>query len=197
MNTEHQQIRLWPEWLPNAGCDAPANAPHDCDALRLPFAPAHLPVQPKRPLLLTRADSISESGVIAEPFFNQRHQLRLLLTFPSGVTPIVNGERSLHRVVLQTGDVFQWTTGLAFQMAIFNKPRIGRPTEDQVGKPCPVCRVPITKDSTCFTCACGAVLHCEADEVNGLQCAPLCSECPRCRKPIVLEEGYDHTPSHE
>jgi len=142
-------------------------------------------------------DDGTGDGVLVEPFFNQRKQLKLLATFPFGADARVNGEPAPRRAVLEVGDVVQWAAGVAFHVTVFNRPRVGPPPADLVGKACPICQVPFPPDTTTYTCACGCVFHCEADEKDGLQCAQLRGECPRCRRPVVLEPGYAFIPGNE
>ena len=167
-------------------------------ALRLPFRPTVLADDlPASPALVAPGRSGATPGVLVEPFFNPRKQLRLLAWFPEAADPQVNGEPAPRWVVLAPGDFFQWAPGHSFRVALFNKPQIGPPPVSVLGKSCPVCRVPFAATSTCVACLCGVVLHCEPDEKEGLQCAQMRRECPVCRRPIVLTEGYVNPPNHE
>ena len=138
------------------------------------------------------------AAVLLEPILNQRRQLRLLASFSEQVFPSVNGEPAPRRVVLAAGDYFNWAPGGGgFHVVLFNKPQIGPPSASVLGKPCPVCRVPFIVATRSVACLCGVVLHCEEDAKDGLQCAQLRRECPACKRPIVLTEGYVSPPNDE
>ena len=128
-------------------------------------------------------------GVMIEPVLNQSKQARLLARFPEASDPRVNGEAAPCWVVLAPGDVFTWSHGPSFRVALFNKPQVGPPPAHVIGKPCPVCRVPFSSAATTVACLCGIVLHCEPDAKEGLQCAQLRRECPVCKRSLVLTEG--------
>ncbi len=193
--TNHQEIHLWPEAYSGVGGEAGDSG-----------SPQPMAMAPGPTVLTARSGGLQPmaanaeadaDGVVVEPFRNARHQPRLLVSFPAATDPLVNGEPALHRVVLKLGDAFQWTPELTVHVTVFRRPLLGGPPEAQLGKPCPICRVPFAAEATCYTCACGAVFHCEADAEGGLQCAQLSGECPRCRRPVVLEEAYDYTPSQD
>jgi hypothetical protein len=147
----------------------------------------------------TRAQCRNRSSTDAtlEPFINSHRQPRILATFPANSRPHLNGEPAPRIVVLRAGDQIQWEEGVAFQVAIYNRPHLGPPPPALVNKPCPVCRVPLAAMSTCILCSCGVALHCEADEESGLQCAQLRRSCPVCTRPLALTEGYASPAPHE
>ncbi len=195
VRTCRQEIHLWPEAYPGVGGEAAdAGTPRP---MTVAPGPTVLTARPGGLQSIAASAAVDADGVLVEPFRNARHQPRLLVNFPAAVDPLVNGEPALHRVVLKLGDAFQWTPGLTVHVTVFRRPLLGTPPGAQLGRPCPICRVPLAAEASCYTCACGAVFHCEADAEVGLQCAQLSGECPRCRRPIVLEEAYDYTPSQD
>jgi hypothetical protein len=140
----------------------------------------------------------SARSVQLEPFWNEQQQLRLFACFSEGVWPVVNGEVVSRVAVMAPGDEFSWRPGgLAFRVALYVRPRLGPPPKNVLGKPCPVCRVPFVQITTCFTCGCGAVTHCEGPGAQKLQCALLTQTCPVCRRPVVLVEGYEGGVGHD
>lgn len=185
-----QEIHLWPEPAAAGGAAAPRWAP-----LRMPAGVRHLAARPAGVLILAASAEAPEEGVMVETYRNARQQLRLLARFPRATEPMVNGEPAPRRVVLKPGDAVQWFTGLVVHVTVFQHPQLGAPPAAQLGKPCPICRVPFAPGTTCYTCACGVVFHCEAGVGGGLQCAQWSKECPRCKRPVVLEEAYDYQPS--
>lgn len=142
-----------------------------------------------QPAALT-AGKAPDSAALVEPVPDPSNRLGLLVHFPEGSTPTVNGEPGLSWALLAPGDMFQWHGGDTFRVLLFNKPLIGPPAKAAVGKRCPICRVPITEGTTTVTCLCGAVIHCEPDGPEALQCAQLSSACPVCHRPVALTEGY-------
>jgi hypothetical protein len=171
----------------------PAQAP-----LKLPDAAAHLALGANGAALTALPDhGQPASGVIVEPVRGPRHQRRLLVTFIHEPDPRVNGELAPPFALLKPGDFFQWAPGLGFRVAVLAKPEVGPPPPALVGRPCPVCRVPFVAESTCFTCACGVVVHVEPDGPEALQCAQLSGACPHCRQPFVLTEAHVGLPNDE
>ena len=132
-----------------------------------------------------------------EPFYNRHHQIRLLAWFIETVSLTVNGVPAPRLMVLAPGDWFQWLPGLVVRVALFSRPRIGPPPPAFLGKECPVCRVPLTAGSQCYSCLCGVVFHYEMAVEGGLQCAQMLRECPVCQRPVVLAEGYINPPGYE
>ena len=194
MQNANQEVHLWPVMVDHGPLLESALP----SALRLPFGPTMLTDDVlASPSLRAPPRSAAAPGVLVESFFNPSKQLRLLAWFPAASVPQVNGAPAPHWVVLAPGDFFQWAPGLGFRVALFNKPHIGPPSATVLGKPCPVCRVPFAANSTCVTCICGIVLHCEPDDKEGLPCAQMRRECPVCQRSIVLTEGYVNPPSYE
>jgi hypothetical protein len=188
-----QEVHLWP--VPSVvGSSLASQA---AVPLRLPPGPFELPSA--APACSQSAGEAGPAGsVLLEPFFNWRKQLRLLAIFRAHSDPHVNGAPAPRVAVLSPGDFFQWAPGFGgFRVALFSKPQVGPPPSAVLGKPCPVCRVPFAATATCVSCLCGVVLHCEPDEKEGLQCAQLRRECPVCKRPVVLTEGYVYPPCHE
>jgi hypothetical protein len=159
---------------PGSGLPIPA-------PIRLAFAPRWLDCDAANP---------EQVGVLLEPVLDQRKQLRLLALFPAKSAPVINGEPGLHFALLTPGDVFRWAEGAPYRLVLFNKPSIGAPPEAALGKPCPVCRVPFAASTTTVACQCGAVIHCEPDGPDALQCAQMSGTCPVCRRRLVLTQGY-------
>jgi hypothetical protein len=129
---------------------------------------------------------------------NARKQFRLFVRFAEGASAAINGFPAPSFAVLAPGDFLRCaSSATGYTVALFNKPQVGPPPETALGKPCPVCRVPFLAASSCVQCGCGAVLHCEENGPDSLQCARLRPECPVCGRSIVLTEGYAEPQSHE
>jgi hypothetical protein len=165
--------------------------------VRLPFSPARLHLSADAPQLLEIPAEPHGPSVHVQPFFNQHHQPRLLATFAVAAPVYVNGEPAAHTVVLRDRDVVHASPAPAFRVMVFKRPQLGPPPAAKLGKRCPVCSVPFQETAACYTCFCGVVFHCEADPHEGLQCAQLRRECPGCKRPVDLSEGYLSPVSHE
>jgi len=128
--------------------------------------------------------------VVLEPVRQQRGQLRLLARFWQAGAAQVNGEAAPSTVVLAPGDWFRCGAGPVVRVALFNRPQLGPPPASALGKPCPFCKVPFTTATTCLTCPCGVVVHCEPDEKDGLHCAQELRVCPVCKRTLSQDEAY-------
>lgn len=157
------------------------------------------PERAAKPLPWPDADGTSHSGGLpfanqglrVEPFRNRYGHARVFAQFAPGTSPTVNGEPAPVSFVLAPGDVVHWLNDEGgFKVGLFNRPDIGPPPETLIGKPCPVCRVPLAKQSMCVRCACGAAMHCEPDGQDSLQCAQLRQACPVCNRQLTTQEGY-------
>jgi hypothetical protein len=191
MSSERQELHLWPA----LSGTRPVLVRERLPALRLPNEPAAISLTPLACVPL--GQGVGPGDVLVEPVLNQRQQLKLLMRFPEAAFPVVNGEPAPRLFVLGPADFVQWGQGPGFHVALFSRPQIGPPPAAVLGKPCAVCRVPFVADSICTTCLCGAVLHCEQDRQEGLQCAQLRPDCPVCRRPLMLTEGYVNPPCDE
>lgn len=165
--------------------------------LRLPPGPSMLSLaQDGRPQLRDLAGSRLTEGVVVKPLRNRFHQQRLLVVNRTAHTLRVNGQPAPRVAALKEKDNFRWTGEAVFHVTAFHQPNIGSPSARLLGKECPICRVPFSDDTNCYVCACGTAVHCE-DSAAGLQCAHLRADCPSCRRPIVLVEGYSYLPEFE
>jgi hypothetical protein len=130
-----------------------------------------------------------------------RHEGRtyLAMVLPPDHSVRINSAPAPRVATLQVGDRVRLGAGPLLHLALYNRPAIGPPGPEMQGKVCPVCRLPLSGDTTVYTCAgCGAGLHCEGperDDQDRLECVRICSACPTCTAPINLTEGYLHDPS--
>jgi hypothetical protein len=120
----------------------------------------------------------------------RRDQRRQLMLYPTQHHCLrLNGFPTGPLAVLREGDVLQWSPDVLFQVAIYNRPQIGAPSEPLIGKACPVCTVPFTAETRIYVCShCGAGLHHE-EPADGLHCATLSRTCS-CGHEINFNEGY-------
>ena len=146
--------------------------------------------------LLTRA--ASKRSLVIEPLGDDRQPLLLLLTPPGVGVPTVNGRRATRVCLMRVGDQLLLDDGRLLHLTAFDTPRVGEPSDQQLGVPCPVCRTPIDKDARVYSCPCGSTLHyddsTDAGDNDRLLCATLASECMSCRRPINLNGGFRYVP---
>jgi hypothetical protein len=139
-----------------------------------------------------------QGAAVLEPV---RHEGRSYLTMvlPHNHLVRVNSAPAPRVTVLRIGDWVRLDDGLLLRVALYNRPAIGPPGPELLGKECPLCRVPLSAETTVYVCgSCGAGMHCEGlerDEQDRLECARIGSTCPRCSTPINLTEGYIDDPS--
>jgi len=141
-------------------------------------------VEGKRGWSLRRADTY-EGGFVLQAFDGRTEAGRTM--------PLVGGGREAGLKFLLLDD------GRLLHITAHSTPRIGPPTEQQIGARCPVCRTPITKENArVFTCTCGSVSHyddpTDTTNDNCLECATIPSECLACHHPIRLVGGFEYVP---
>jgi hypothetical protein len=146
------------------------------------------------PRILPLGSDVAAPGLVLVPAVRRRGGARLLVLSADGTPVHVNGVPTPGATVLREGDLVRWG-GLSCFVTLFNAPQVGAPPAASIGKPCPVCRVPFTATSRCYTCACTTPFHCEEDGEDALQCTQLQSECPVCGRPVRMESGYTSLPA--
>jgi hypothetical protein len=135
-----------------------------------------------------------------EPLITKQHNPRLLITNLGKHRVRINGRVAPRFAVARERDVIQAGNGVPLHVTIHSTPPIGSVPPGQIGKECPVCRVAFTAGCRCYTCVCGATMHCEDDKTeDGLQCAQLRSTagCPACKRPLIMIEGYSYLPEED
>ena len=135
-----------------------------------------------------------EHELVLEPLVAHDSMPLLVLVNPTTRKLCVNGERVPRVFLLRERDQFHWDDSCVFHVSIFHRPQIGLAPADKSGKPCPICLAPFTDDlsAMCYRCQCGTVLH--LNDPTGLECARVVNECPNCKHPITLKEGYTWLP---
>ena len=119
---------------------------------------------------------------------------RLLILTSEAAEFRVNGEPSPGVRLLGEKDQFRVDDEFLFHVTLWNPSRVGRVPSGADQRQCPVCLGDFAAGATaCYTCDCGAVLHCE-ENPSGLQCAQATGECPACQAPIRTAAGYRWMP---
>ena len=140
------------------------------------------------PLGEAPADAAVVEPVLAGP------QPELLMVSRGGPRLRVNGQPAPLVALLAERDQLQLSEDLILHVATYHEPRIGRPSPDQVGRVCPLCRTVIGPKTTVYTCwACGTPMHLEGPDK--LDCARAVKSCANCQTArIILEPQYTSFP---
>lgn len=202
MNLVRQQLLL--VWVRASACAAQEFSPAsaiDERSLKITAGPSWLVAAPgRKTALLTSRLCGSPALAVLEPVLTQQHNPRLLITSLGNHRVRINGRVAPRFAVARERDVIQAGNGVPLHVTIHSTPPIGPVPPGQIGKECPVCRVAFTADCRCYTCVCGATMHCEDDKTeDGLQCAQLRSSagCPACKRPLIMVEGYSYLPEED
>lgn len=150
----------------------------------------------KPPQLVADAPPANSDASVLEPIRHEYHPYLVMLP-ADGIR--VNGLPAPPVTILRPGDQIRTGDEWLLHVSLLTGPRIGPPSEEQIGEECPYCRLKIAADRTVAACPhCGTVYHCEGEErqqeEDRLECARLVSECYHCHKPMVLEERYEYIP---
>jgi hypothetical protein len=163
--------------------------------------PSWLMVVPGRKPELQASRSASPFAVaVLEPLLNSQRIPRLLITSLGNHRVRINGRVVPRFAVARERDVLQAGSGVPLHVSLHSTPPIGPVRPAQLGKECPVCRVAFATGCRCYTCVCGATMHCEDDKTeDGLQCAQLRSSagCVVCKRPLTMVAGYSYLPEEE
>jgi len=101
----------------------------------------------------------------------------------------LNGHAAPVLALLKVGDQLQLDAQVVVHVTEYREAGASRPTPELVGKPCGVCRVPLTAETSVYLCSCGLPLHLEGPpkpESDRMECALL--GCPSCGA-SVRQEG--------
>jgi len=165
---------------------ADAGAPARPSVLSLPSGPCAVIREPAGGLRLVPEPWLVPADALRiEPVRQRGHPLRLLAVADAPGALRVNGQAAPRVAVLRENDVVEWGPRVSFVVEFARRPTVGLPPPADVGRVCPVCRVPFSADVLTYGCACGTRLHCEASE-DGLQCAQRRRTCPTCHQPVAL-----------
>jgi len=152
---------------------------------------------------LTAGDTRSKTSLCClEPVYHTEQPLLVFLCPRSDRQqpshPRLNGQPAPTVAVLGIGDQLQVGSHV-LHVTIYNQPVIGAATDEQVGRDCAYCRLPIAAGATIYHCPCGAILHSEAEATDSadepLRCLQNVTLCPACQESIRLEKGYLYEPA--
>jgi hypothetical protein len=148
------------------------------------------------PRLLPRAPARGGPACAVEAVAGRQPQLLLLLLSPAGARVRVNGQPAPRAALLGIKDQVQLGGGPLLHVTAYHAARVGPTPDDRLGQECPVCRAALAA-TTVYVCpGCRTALHCEGEDKgpDRLECARLTSECPTCRAPVVMQEGWAYLP---
>ncbi len=169
-------------------------SPSRLDPLEIPAGVSGLRVAPGGlPELVATEAAGAEAWL--EPLVREGRFRLLFLNRP--VTPILlNDQLAPPSFLSREGDQIRLGDGISLEVGVFARPSVGAPPAGLIGKPCPVCRVPLTAETRIYQCPiCEGALHLEeGDEETALQCAQVSGSCPSCQHPVRLEHGYLSSP---
>lgn len=115
---------------------------------------------------------------------------------------LVNGRPALPLTILKTRDLL--VLGPAAHAYVTERvcPYVGPPPESLIGRQCPFCRIPFSRDTTIATCRCGAAYHYEqpgddsdVDPDDILRCFEKVRQCLACGRELTLEEHLEWDPT--
>lgn len=139
---------------------------------------------------------VAPSVVVAQ--VQRRVGPRLLVLVPDDTGSVRhNGSRALPVNVLRIGDELR-LGGIDLFVSRQRGQRVAPAGATRAGATCPLCRSEIAAEQRAYACPCGAVLHCDGDDIpeaDRLACAELASACPVCSARIEFaEEGIAWLP---
>jgi hypothetical protein len=195
-NSEAQQIHLVADFAHGETVTGGGKSPR-VEPLPVPTEPATVVTAPGEPPRLVPGNHpLTNGAVVVEQIVNNRRQLRLLAIHPGGEPLRVNGQLTPRVAVLGEKDSLQLADETTLHVTFFNRPYVGKPPSELVGRQCPVCRAaPFTEDSSVYICPCGVAMHIsDGGDTESLQCARLQHACVACDRPITLKEGFTYWP---
>ncbi len=179
---------------------ADSSVPSACDlpVLQVPAGISHL-APAREPLALVSRKPRTPAFVF-EPLAageQQDGRPRLLLLTPAGLRARLNGQAVPRVALLKVGDQLQLDANAILHVTEYRLSGAVAPSPELVGKPCGVCRLPLTAETTVYICVvCGVPLHLEGPPKpagDRLECA-LFGDCPSCGDKVRTESGHVWVP---
>ena len=124
---------------------------------------------------------------------------RVALRSLRGQRVFVNGCRAPSLAIARAGDEIalegcqgRWR----LHVSALRPVGIGPAGHELSGRECPLCLGRFSAETRVFRCGCGSALHVaqSAGAAGDLDCARAVSQCPDCRRAIVLASGYEELP---
>ena len=151
------------------------------------------------PRIVQRYCCSKENIFVFQPIWNSSGS-HLLMVCPDRNRPMINGIPAPPIALLNVKDDILFPNALEFMahVSIYTRPRLGPVPEYRIGRQCPLCRSLLLKNMLTYTCyQCGQAVHYKLNgdaDSDALDCANVCDNCPVCRTPIYLEDGFIYLP---
>ena len=130
-----------------------------------------------------------------------RYERQTYLMMLPGEGVRVNGLPVPPVAILRVGDQLRVSGKWLLYVSRYNRPHIGPPPKEYVGKPWSYCRVKFTPATVTYVCPhCGTPVHCESEDnyshkdIGPLECARLISHCHHCAQRLDLTERHEYVP---
>jgi hypothetical protein len=135
-------------------------------------------------------------SIVLQPV-RQGFQSFLALMAPARQALRVNGVPVGPVAILSVKDQLRLGEYL-LHVSLLCQPMVGPPRGAEVGAECAVCRTPLLAVQTVYRCTnCSAALHAghpQRPENDRLECAAVCSDCPRCRARLARKREFAYVP---
>jgi hypothetical protein len=193
-----RRIHLIYEPLRDSGPGFPIPQPK---AIAVPDRPSYLTTNSAGAPRLSPEPRPRGNSLVVEPLYDGAQPKLLLLTLsPGGAPAQVNGRPAPRVAVLSVADQIRFDVYL-LHVTSYNRPRIdpvANADPDDPGR-CPMCSLPFEDGDVVYTCSnCPGRLHMKSkprgEQEEVLRCATFVRECPSCKNPIDLEEGWSFVP---
>jgi len=196
--TQARQIHLIYEPFADTG---PGTTKLPLKAISVPDRPRYLTTNAAGAPRLSARPRPRGNSLVVEPTYDEAQPRLLLLTLSRGGAPTrVNGRPAPRVAVLSVADQIRFGDYL-LHVTSYNRPRIGSIAGADADDPgrCPMCSLPFEDGDIVYTCShCPGRLHMKSrprgDQEEVLRCATFVRECPSCKNPIDLEEGWSFVP---
>lgn len=150
-----------------------------------------------------RLERAADAGTAAAGFRTVRRRLKndlAMLALRPGI--LVNGLPALPLTVLTVKDSIVLAPGCLAYVTERVRPFSGTPPAELLGRPCPLCRMPVDAKTRIVICQCGAPYHHETEashpdlpEDDRLRCFERVKICLSCNRPVTADEYLAWGPS--
>ncbi len=140
-----------------------------------------------------------ENIFVFQPIWNNSDS-HLLMVCPGRNRPMINGVPAPPIALLNVKDDILFPNAFEFlaHVSIYTRPRLGPVPENRIGSKCPLCRSTLLENTPTYTCyRCGQAIHYKLHgnaDSDALDCANVCDNCPVCRAPIYIDDGFVYLP---
>ena len=136
---------------------------------------------------------------VFQPIWNNSES-HLLMVCPGRNRPMINSIPAPPIALLNVKDDILFPNAFEFMahVSLYIRPRLGPVPENRIGRKCPLCRSTFFENTPTYKCyRCGQAIHYKLNgdaDSDALDCANACDNCPVCRAPIFLDDGFVYLP---